>query len=280
MASQTAPSQNYDYLRRKQSTKAPNPTITPVRKPVRTPSERNSNGTVSSYGTTHTRDTTITEPPTYSKKLVVVGDGGCGKTCLLISYSSGNFPEKYVPTVFENYITHTPHPPTGKMVELALWDTAGQEEYDRLRPLSYPETDIIFVCFAIDCPNSLENVMDKWYPEVLHFCPTTPLMLLGLKSDLRNKKNCIELLKTQGLTPVTPDQGRVVAKKMGAMYMECSSKEQDGVEEIFDMAVTMAVGDEYKSTEETKQIPMSRGGTTPAFVPGGKKKKRSGCKVL
>jgi GTPase SAR1 family protein len=66
-----------------------------------------------------------------------------------------------VPTVFENYITHTPHPPTGKMVELALWDTAGQEEYDRLRPLSYPETDIIFVCFAIDCPNSLENVMDK-----------------------------------------------------------------------------------------------------------------------
>lgn len=47
------------------------------------------------------------------------------------------------------------------MVELALWDTAGQEEYDRLRPLSYPETDLIFVCFAIDCPNSLDNVMDK-----------------------------------------------------------------------------------------------------------------------
>lgn len=63
--------------------------------------------------------------------------------------------------MFENYITHTPHLPTGKQVELALWDTAGQEEYDRLRPLSYPETDLIFVCFAIDCPNSLENVMDK-----------------------------------------------------------------------------------------------------------------------
>ena len=69
--------------------------------------------------------------------------------------------QKYVPTVFENYITHTTHQPTGKTVELALWDTAGQEEYDRLRPLSYPETDLLFVCFAIDCPNSLENVMDK-----------------------------------------------------------------------------------------------------------------------
>ena len=69
--------------------------------------------------------------------------------------------QKYVPTVFENYFTQTIHEPTGKLVELALWDTAGQEEYDRLRPLSYPETDLLFVCFAIDCPNSLENVMDK-----------------------------------------------------------------------------------------------------------------------
>ena len=184
------------------------------------------------------------------------------------------------------------------MVELALWDTAGQEEYDRLRPLSYPETDVIFVCFAIDCPNSLENVMDKvrrrqlvhrasadnaqWYPEVLHFCPTTPLMLLGLKSDLRNKKNCIELLKTQGLTPVTTEQGRAVAKKMGAAYMECSSKEQDGVEEIFDMAVTMAVGEEHKEQEERRvgTATSSRGNTSAFPAGGGKKKKRSGCKVL
>ena len=66
-----------------------------------------------------------------------------------------------MPTVFENYITYPTHLSSGKTVELALWDTAGQEEYDRLRPLSYPETDLLFVCFAIDCPNSLENVMDK-----------------------------------------------------------------------------------------------------------------------
>jgi hypothetical protein len=72
-----------------------------------------------------------------------------------------NSSQKYVPTVFENYITYPTHANSGKTLELALWDTAGQEEYDRLRPLSYPETDLLFVCFAIDCPNSLENVMDK-----------------------------------------------------------------------------------------------------------------------
>ncbi|KAK4040335.1 GTP-binding protein rhoC [Parachaetomium inaequale] len=214
---------------------------------------RSSDGTVSTMMSTSTgresSGTTMTEGPAYSKKIVVVGDGGCGKTCLLISYSQGYFPEKYVPTVFENYITYPTHPPTGKTVELALWDTAGQEEYDRLRPLSYPETDLIFVCFAIDCPNSLENVMDKWYPEVLHFCPYTPLILVGLKSDLRYKKTCIDMLKTQGLTPVTTEQGLAVAKKMGAQYMECSSKEMKGVEEIFERAILTVVANDRKMLE-------------------------------
>lgn len=99
-------------------------------------------------------------------------------------------------------------------------------------------------------------------------------MLLGLKSDLRYKKNCIELLKTQGLTPVTPEQGRAVARKMGALYMECSSKEQDGVEEIFDQAVTMAVGDEYKPAPEYDEVPR------PTFTAGGKKKKSTKCTIL
>ncbi|KAB8342761.1 hypothetical protein FH972_022359 [Carpinus fangiana] len=236
---------NYDYLRRKGSSRLN------LGSPAgpRPHSAHRSDGTASSTMSTSDRasaTTNITEPPSFSKKIVVVGDGGCGKTCLLISYSQGYFPEKYVPTVFENYIANKPHPPTGKMVELALWDTAGQEEYDRLRPLSYPETDMLFVCFAIDCPNSLENVMDKWYPEVLHFCPTTPVILLGLKSDLRFKRSCIELLRTQGLTPVTEEQGQAVASRMGAHYMECSSKEMQGVDEIFNRAITIAVGDESR----------------------------------
>nr|AAK55443.1 Rho3 GTPase [Aspergillus nidulans] len=221
--------------------------------------------------------TNITQPPAYSKKFVVVGDGGCGKTCLLISYSQGYFPEKYVPTVFENYITQTLHRRSGKTVELALWDTAGQEEYDRLRPLSYPETDLLFVCFAIDCPASLENVMDKWYPEVLHFCPTTPIILVGLKSDLRNKRTCIELLKTQGLTPVTPEQGQAVAGRMNASYVECSSKEMRGVDSVFQLAVDTVVSLEEQNWDT--RLPSSSG--KPGGKPiGGKKIKKRSCKIL
>ncbi|KAJ5265830.1 hypothetical protein N7524_006848, partial [Penicillium chrysogenum] len=225
--------------------------------------------------------------PSFSKKFVVVGDGGCGKTCLLISYSQGYFPEKYVPTVFENYITQTTHRASGKTVELALWDTAGQEEYDRLRPLSYPETDLLFVCFAIDCPASLENVVDKWYPEVLHFCPTTPIILVGLKSDLRNKRTCIELLKTQGLTPITPEQGENVAQRMGATYAECSSKEMRGVDEVFAKAVDEAITIEEQGwtaqqptgrnnrNNRASAMPSGGGGARP-----GKKIKKRTCKIL
>jgi Ras family protein A len=105
------------------------------------------------------------------RKLVIVGDGACGKTCLLIVFSKGTFPEVYVPTVFENYVADVEV--DGKHVELALWDTAGQEDYDRLRPLSYPDSHVILICFAIDSPDSLDNVQEK----VMHFIIfTSPLL--------------------------------------------------------------------------------------------------------
>ncbi|CAF3502037.1 hypothetical protein SNK03_000386 [Fusarium graminearum] len=246
---------------------------------------RSSEGTVSTTMSSSTgresAATHVTDAPTFSKKIVVVGDGGCGKTCLLISYSQGYFPEKYVPTVFENYITYPIHSATGKTVELALWDTAGQEEYDRLRPLSYPETDLIFVCFAIDCPNSLDNVLDKWYPEVLHFCPYTPLVLVGLKSDLRHKKACIDMLKTQGLTPVTTEQGMGLAKKMNAQYMECSSKEMRGVDEIFEQAINTVVANDRKTIEAAAasgSSKESKSSSTPGV--GQIKRKKRRCPIL
>jgi hypothetical protein len=74
----------------------------------------------------------------------------------------------YVPTVFENYVADVEV--DGKHVELALWDTAGQEDYDRLRPLSYPDSHVILICFAVDSPDSLDNVTEKVYHPLT--CPS------------------------------------------------------------------------------------------------------------
>jgi len=173
--------------------------------------------------------------PDLKRKLVVVGDGGCGKTCLLIVYAENRFPESYVPTVFENYVTLVQF--DGKTVELALWDTAGQEEYDRLRPLSYPESNVILIVFSVDFPTSLANVQDKWYPEVAHFCEGTPLILVGTKTDLRRDEQTRRMLGAQGQTPVSSEQGAEVAKEIGAKYIECSAKTGVGVQEVFQLAL-------------------------------------------
>ncbi|KAK6169995.1 hypothetical protein SNE40_018496 [Patella caerulea] len=184
------------------------------------------------------------------KKIILVGDGECGKTCLLQRFSHGTFSETcYLATLFEVETIPVEH--ENKQVELVLCDTAGQSDYSRLRPISYPGTDVVIICFSLDHSDSLENVETIWWPEISHFCKGVPILLVGTKKDLRDQNvprnsdsmvDGIDELIEKGDLCVKFEKGQAIADKIGAVgYLECSAKLNDGVETIFTEATRVAL---------------------------------------
>lgn len=124
----------------------------------------------------------------------------------------------------------------GLQIELTLQDTPGQEDYDRLRPNFYPDTDVILLCFSIESHSTLENVQEKWAPEVKHFCPKSPIVLVGIMKDTRNDPH--EMKRKL----VTSQEGQLMAEQIHAFaYIECSAKTKEGVGEVFETATRAAL---------------------------------------
>lgn len=155
-------------------------------------------------------------------------------------FTLGYFPTHYVPTVFENYVTDCRV--DGRSVQLALWDTAGQEDYERLRPLAYSRSHVILIGFSVDSPDSLENVRHKWIDEAREQCPDVPIILVGLKKDLREDPLAIEEMRKKSLKFVTHREGQEMAQTCGARkYLECSSLTGEGVDDVFEAATRAAL---------------------------------------
>ncbi|CAK9781303.1 Rho-like family small GTPase [Cutaneotrichosporon oleaginosum] len=191
-----------------------------------------------------------TAPPK-SIKCVVVGDGAVGKTCLLISYTTNAFPGEYVPTVFDNYSSQVIV--DNQTVQLGLWDTAGQEDYDRLRPLSYPQTDVFLLCFSVVSPASFENIRTKWFPEIQHHSPGTPIILVGTKLDLRDDPAALERLRERRSQPIQYTQGAAMANDIrAARYLECSALTQVGLKTVFDQAIRTVLNPNRRSNGRRK----------------------------
>ncbi|KAI4831126.1 hypothetical protein KUCAC02_002722 [Chaenocephalus aceratus] len=127
-------------------------------------------------------------------KCVLVGDGAVGKTSLVVSYTTNGYPTEYVPTAFDNFsavVSVDGHP-----VKLQLCDTAGQDEFDKLRPLCYTSADVFLLCFSVVSPASFQNIPEKWISEIRRHAPFVPIVLVGTQCDLREDvKVLIDLAK-------------------------------------------------------------------------------------
>lgn len=165
-------------------------------------------------------------------------------------FTRGYFPKVYEPTVFENYIHDIFI--DNQQVQLSLWDTAGQEEFDKLRSLSYSDTHCIILCFSIDSHDSLENVKNKWVGEILEHCEGVKLILVALKADLRQSESQMDVDANMGTSAynndgqlkklVTYEEGVAMAKQIGALrYLECSAMKNRGVKEVFTEAARIAL---------------------------------------
>lgn len=180
-------------------------------------------------------------------------------------FTRGYFPQVYEPTVFENYVHDIFI--DGQSVQLSLWDTAGQEEFDRLRSLSYSDTHCIMLCFSIDSPDSLENVQTRWVGEIADNCEGVKLVLVALKCDLRsNEDTDVDNHEEESFNPynqsnpyqqsrrlISYEEGLAVAKKVGALrYLECSAKKNRGVNEAFSEAARCALNARPKGANDNE----------------------------
>ncbi|KAK1286074.1 Rac-like GTP-binding protein RAC2 [Acorus calamus] len=171
---------------------------------------------------------------------------------MLISYTSNTFPTDYVPTVFDNFSANVVV--DGSTVNLGLWDTAGQEDYNRLRPLSYRGADVFLLAFSLISKPSYENISKKWVPELRHYAPSVPIVLVGTKLDLRDDRQFF--IDHPGTTSITTAQGEDLKKAIGAAaYIECSSKTQQNVKTVFDAAIKVVLRPPKPRKRRRKQRP-------------------------
>eukprot|EP01130_Rhizamoeba_saxonica_P010264 TRINITY_DN41_c0_g1_i2.p1 TRINITY_DN41_c0_g1~~TRINITY_DN41_c0_g1_i2.p1 ORF type:complete len:255 (-),score=65.47 TRINITY_DN41_c0_g1_i2:88-852(-) len=150
----------------------------------------------------------------------------------------GVYPTEYIPTTFDSY--HAVYNFEQSDISLGLWDTAGQAEFERLRPISYKNSDIYLVFFSVVNPTSLENV-SMWVDEIQAHAPDVPFFLVGTQTDQRENPEILADLEGRGKSAITPRQGKSAAKSVGAVsYLECSAMNMQ-FDDVFDTIIRYVI---------------------------------------
>lgn len=186
-------------------------------------------------------------------KCVVVGDLSVSKRRLISSLTNDlSSEEDELPVFVSNSVANVTV--DGKPFQIALWDTTGQEDADRLRPLSYPQTDVFLICFSIASPSSFVSAYTKWASEITQWAPHTPIIFVGTQSELRNDAEANRQLAAHGLQAVGTDEAHDKAFDIKAFkYVECSINTREGLNIVLDEAARACVNNlkNLKSKKES-----------------------------
>jgi Ras-related C3 botulinum toxin substrate 1 len=188
---------------------------------------------------------------------VVVGDDAVGKTCLLLIYTTNAFPCGPFPPVIDAYCTNVMI--EDQQINLQLWDTTEQEDCKKLCSPSFPQPDVFVICFSLVAQTSLENVQNVWVPEIKEHYPTTPYILVGMKSDLREQfAQHVDEYRNRGWEPVSRSKAEDMKRSIGAHgYIECSTKFGYNLNEVFDAAIKVVL---HRASSERVRSETSEGG--------------------
>lgn len=175
----------------------------------------------------------------YGLGLVVVGDSKVGKTCLIQTYGTGEFPEDYEITVGHSF-THNLRL-NKERIEVNIHDTGGSREHAGVRHMLYNKADVFIICFSLIDRKTFQHVEQFWLNELRRLRGDIAFVMVGCQSDMR-----------QGINPyhVQKNEGMQLARDLGCHYYECSSVTQRNVKEVFDKAVMIAMDLEPRAMKE------------------------------
>ncbi|ODV58899.1 P-loop containing nucleoside triphosphate hydrolase protein, partial [Ascoidea rubescens DSM 1968] len=185
--------------------------------------------------------------------IVTIGDNKCGKTSLINTFINNEFSNKFSSySIFENYNKKIffKEPLQKLAINFKFWDVSGHEDFDRMRPLIYADVQIILICFAINNTNSFNSILEKWIPEIENYCPNIPIILLGLKSDLRKTNSDYDSdpyinNNKQGDRLIEYEKCIELSKQINSkFYIECSAKEMYHIHKIFDLVAKIIISKE------------------------------------
>ena len=177
-----------------------------------------------------------------SLKAVVIGKQQVGKTSLISTYLTGEFPQELPPqaTGHEYYCDV-------EGLSLVICDSVGSEKDHRIRPLTYPSTDVFLLLFDVTCSEGqFRDLLPKWWVELKFYCPTVPVILVGSKVDLRDNGD---------IETISAEEGEAMAGQIGAVqYIEVSCCSKLGVRQVFDEAIRVGLSYQSNNNESNKRV--------------------------